>query len=90
MAQYLSGFIYEMTGHDHHEQVEHCIELQEPVDTQHKLQVAMDDIFEGRYFNGVRYMSHVIWRFPQYFINCDYMVEDVLYVNKWASVMEHP
>ena len=61
MTQYLAGFVFGMTEHDHSHEIQHCLMLDDPEDYLHKVQVASDDVYEGRYFKGVRYFSTILW-----------------------------
>jgi len=75
MKHYLAGFVYGMTGHDHLHEVDQCVILQDPADVAHTAQVAIDDIAEGRYFNGVRYFGKLVMVFPELFVDCPGMLD---------------
>lgn len=78
MKQYLAGFVYGMTGADHLIEVNHCVILHDPAEIAHTAKVAIDDIAEGRYFNGVRYFGKLLMVFPALFMECPGMLNEVV------------
>ena len=89
MPEYISGFIYGMSGVDHREQIAHC--FHPAGDTTGKIadesHMAMVDISAGRYFKGVRFFGHLVDSFPQMFIKChdDAVHDSVHLVTQWAD-----
>ena len=75
MKQYLAGFVFGMTGADHLYEINKCVILNDPAEIAQTAQVGIDDIQEGRYFNGVRYFGKLVLLFPRLFMDCPGMLD---------------
>ena len=88
IPQFTAGLIYGLTGDNHLDEIEKCMDTSEPMIED--FLAALDDFRHLKAISGLKHIGDIIWLLPNAFQPCTGMDDDIQAIEEWADIFHHP